>query len=199
MASARDDSPRKQLVDRGYIGLSFSGGGYRATAFSLGTMALLQDLGLLSKARVMSSVSGGSLALGGEELADAFLRLPLLLQGEKVILHAPDATQRFLSSLLGEEARLGNVAITDMLRRRTTSPDDVGFPGIGFYEDPRLDRKLENTPRVGVRSGSLSRRRIRRPLLPWERVVRTLLGWDCCRCWLRWSVGWCLECCWRQC
>ena len=50
MASLRDDSPRKPLVDR-------------ATAFLLGTMALLQDLGLLSKARVMSSVSGGSLAL----------------------------------------------------------------------------------------------------------------------------------------
>ena len=56
------------------------------------------------------------LALAGEELADAFVRLPLLLQGEKVILHAADATQRFLSSLLGAEGRLGNPAITDMLR-----------------------------------------------------------------------------------
>jgi hypothetical protein len=159
MASALDGSPRKPLVDRGYIGLSFSGGGYRATAFSLGTMALLQDLGLLSKARVMSSVSGGSLALaaylcakagshpsqesefhfyerfwdplmlalGSEELADAFVRLPLLLQGEKVILHAANATQGFLSSLLGEEARLGNNAITDMLRKRNLSPDYVYF------------------------------------------------------------------------
>ena len=147
------------MGDRGYIGLSFSGGGYRATAFSLGTMALLQDLGLLSKARVMSSVSGGSLALAAylcakagarprqesdfhfyekvwdplmlelsrESLADAFVRLPLLLQGEKVILHAADATQRFLSTLLGEEACLGNGAITAMLREHAISPDYVYF------------------------------------------------------------------------
>lgn len=53
------DQPRRG----GAIGLSFSGGGFRATAFSLGTMTLLQDLGLLARARVMSSVSGGSLAL----------------------------------------------------------------------------------------------------------------------------------------
>lgn len=53
-----DQQPR-----RGCIGLSFSGGGFRATAFSLGTLTLLQDLGLLAKAKVMSSVSGGSLAL----------------------------------------------------------------------------------------------------------------------------------------
>jgi hypothetical protein len=145
--------------DRGYIGLSFSGGGYRATAFSLGSMALLHDLGLLSKARVMSSVSGGSLALAAllcakagcrprqesdfrfydrfwdplmqalesESLADAFVRLPLLLQGEKVILHAADATQRLLNTLLGEEACLGNEAINGMLREHAISPDYVFF------------------------------------------------------------------------
>ncbi|MEB3255821.1 MAG: patatin-like phospholipase family protein [Synechococcaceae cyanobacterium] len=145
--------------NRGYIGLSFSGGGYRATAFSLGTMALLQDLGLLSKARVMSSVSGGSLALAaflcakagsrpkqesdfhfydhfwnllmqaleGESFADAFVRLPLLLQGEKVVLHAADATQRFLSALLDEEACLGNELITGMLRNHNLAPDYVFF------------------------------------------------------------------------
>jgi hypothetical protein len=56
---------------RGCIGLSFSGGGYRATAFSLGTMALLQDLQLLRKARMMSSVSGGSLALAAYLCAKA--------------------------------------------------------------------------------------------------------------------------------
>jgi len=155
-SSQRRGGPRS---DRGYIGLSFSGGGYRATAFSLGSMALLQDLGLLSKARVMSSVSGGSLALAaylcakagarprqesdfrfydrfweplmlaleGEGLADAFVRLPLLLQGEKVILHAADATQRLLNTLLGEEACLGNEAITGMLYEHAISPDYVFF------------------------------------------------------------------------
>jgi hypothetical protein len=151
--------PDASLPERGHIGLSFSGGGYRATAFSLGTMALLQDLGLLGKARVMSSVSGGSLALAAylcakagdrpdneadfrfyerfwkpmmlafadEGLAEAFVRLPLLLQGEKLILHAADSTQRFLNTLLGQEASLGNEAITAMLRNRALSPDYVFF------------------------------------------------------------------------
>lgn len=56
---------------RGGIGLSFSGGGFRATAFSLGTLALLEDLKLLAKAKVMSSVSGGSLALAAYVCAKA--------------------------------------------------------------------------------------------------------------------------------
>ncbi|MCT0212747.1 patatin-like phospholipase family protein [Synechococcus sp. CS-1326] len=147
------------MSDRGNIGLSFSGGGYRATAFSLGTMALLQDLDLLGRARVMSSVSGGSLALGAylcakaganlsqeadfhfyerlweplmealatEDLARALMRLPLLLDGGKFIHGAADETQRFLNTLLGQEARLGNRAITQMLRNRSLSPDYVFF------------------------------------------------------------------------
>jgi hypothetical protein len=149
----------KPYEDRGYLGISFSGGGYRATAFSLGAMALLQDLELLGRARVMSSVSGGSLALAAylcakagaaprqesefrfyqrfwdplmlsfenERFAGAFVRLPLLPQGEKVVLHAADSTQAFLSSLLGADACLGSEAITEMLRKRTVSPDYVFF------------------------------------------------------------------------
>ena len=159
MTPNRDDERRPSLPNQGYIGLSFSGGGYRATAFSLGTMALLQDLDLLGRARVMSSVSGGSLALGAylcakaganlskeedfhfydclwtplmealatEDLARAFVRLPLLLDGDKLILKAADDTQRFLNSLLGQDARLGNQAITQMLRNRRLSPDYVFF------------------------------------------------------------------------
>ena len=47
-----------------YLGLSFSGGGYRAAAFSLGVLALLKDLELLERVTVLSGVSGGSIALG---------------------------------------------------------------------------------------------------------------------------------------
>ena len=54
------ETPRN---DRG-IGLSFSGGGFRATAYSLGSMALLQDLKLMECVRVLSGVSGGSVAVG---------------------------------------------------------------------------------------------------------------------------------------
>ncbi|TVS07267.1 MAG: patatin-like phospholipase family protein [Cyanobium sp. PLM2.Bin73] len=54
-----------------YLGLSFSGGGYRAALFSLGTLALLKDLGLLGKTAVLSGVSGGSIALGAYLCAKA--------------------------------------------------------------------------------------------------------------------------------
>lgn len=43
------------------IGLALSGGGYRATAFGLGCLRALHDLGLLSQITVVSGISGGSL------------------------------------------------------------------------------------------------------------------------------------------
>jgi NTE family protein len=44
------------------IGIALSGGGFRAAAFHLGTLNKLQELGVLSEARVISSISGGSIA-----------------------------------------------------------------------------------------------------------------------------------------
>lgn len=43
------------------VGLSFSGGGFRATAFGLGAMRALHDRGVLPEVRVVSGISGGSL------------------------------------------------------------------------------------------------------------------------------------------
>lgn len=43
------------------IGLSLSGGGYRAAAFHLGTLRKLHDLKILDKVDVMSTISGGSI------------------------------------------------------------------------------------------------------------------------------------------
>ncbi len=48
------NSPRK-------LGLSLSGGGYRASAFHLGTLSKLHELGLLNKLDVLSTISGGSI------------------------------------------------------------------------------------------------------------------------------------------
>ncbi len=42
------------------LGLSLSGGGYRAAAFHLGTLAYLHRVGLLSQLRTISTVSGGT-------------------------------------------------------------------------------------------------------------------------------------------
>jgi predicted acylesterase/phospholipase RssA len=54
-----------------YLGLSFSGGGYRAASFALGTLALMEDLALNEKTLVLSGVSGGSIALGAYLCAKA--------------------------------------------------------------------------------------------------------------------------------
>ncbi|MCP9826354.1 patatin-like phospholipase family protein [Synechococcus sp. EJ6-Ellesmere] len=46
------------------LALSISGGGHRAAGFGLGTIALLQELGLMERVAVLSTVSGGSLVGG---------------------------------------------------------------------------------------------------------------------------------------
>lgn len=43
------------------IALCFSGGGYRAACFSLGTLSLLEKVGLLENVKVISTVSGGTI------------------------------------------------------------------------------------------------------------------------------------------
>ncbi|MFB9080279.1 patatin-like phospholipase family protein [Flavobacterium procerum] len=43
------------------LGLSLSGGGYRAAAFHLGTLKKLKELGILEKTEVLSTISGGSI------------------------------------------------------------------------------------------------------------------------------------------
>lgn len=43
------------------VGLAFSGGGFRATAFGLGALRALHDRGVLPAVRVVSGISGGSL------------------------------------------------------------------------------------------------------------------------------------------
>lgn len=49
------------MQDKRKIGLSLSGGGYRAAAFHLGTLNKLDEMGILDKVDVMSTISGGSI------------------------------------------------------------------------------------------------------------------------------------------
>lgn len=60
-----------------YVALALSGGGSRAIAFHLGCLRALNDLGILQKTRVMSTVSGGSVigalyAYGRHDSFEAF-------------------------------------------------------------------------------------------------------------------------------
>jgi hypothetical protein len=50
-----------EIKDFGNIGISFSGGGYRAAAFHLGSLDLLQKVGLLEQVTMLSTVSGGTI------------------------------------------------------------------------------------------------------------------------------------------
>ena len=43
------------------LGLSLSGGGYRATGFHLGTLKKLQEMNILPEVDVLSTISGGSI------------------------------------------------------------------------------------------------------------------------------------------
>ncbi|MEJ2535196.1 MAG: patatin-like phospholipase family protein, partial [Gammaproteobacteria bacterium] len=56
------------------IALSLSGGGVRAVGFHLGTMSMLERLGLLDRVEIISSVSGGSLPGLGYALSQRFER-----------------------------------------------------------------------------------------------------------------------------
>ncbi|PDS72869.1 patatin-like phospholipase family protein [Rhizobium sp. L43] len=57
------DEPEKP-AERYKLGLCLSGGGYRAMLFHAGSLARLNEAGLLAKLDMISSVSGGSIASG---------------------------------------------------------------------------------------------------------------------------------------
>jgi NTE family protein len=49
------------MTAKNYLGVSLSGGGYRAAAFHLGTLRALKGMGILNKVDVLSTISGGSI------------------------------------------------------------------------------------------------------------------------------------------
>lgn len=49
------------MIENKKVGLSLSGGGYRAAAFHLGTLKKLHELQVLEKVDIMSTISGGSI------------------------------------------------------------------------------------------------------------------------------------------
>ena len=59
-APSADVSPSPKHETAPTIGIALSGGGSRAIAFHLGCLRTLHQLGILQRARVMSTVSGGS-------------------------------------------------------------------------------------------------------------------------------------------
>jgi len=72
------------------LGLALSGGGYRAAAFHLGTLNKLNDMGILDKVDVLSTISGGSITgaawmLSEEPYAEFHQRMKAALSVKNVI------------------------------------------------------------------------------------------------------------------
>ncbi len=55
------DAGRETVAASDEIALCLSGGGYRAAAFHLGTLDMLERLGLLGKVKVLATISGGTI------------------------------------------------------------------------------------------------------------------------------------------
>lgn len=68
------EDPLPNAIRTGGLCLSLSGGGFRATLFHLGTLRRLNELGLISRAAAIASVSGGSIMAAC--LADAMIDSP---------------------------------------------------------------------------------------------------------------------------
>ena len=59
--SPTEFSENNKEIDFGNIALCFSGGGYRATAFHLGVLIFLEQIGLREQVTMLSTVSGGTI------------------------------------------------------------------------------------------------------------------------------------------
>lgn len=78
-----------ETVGIGNIAISCSGGGYRASAFHLGSLDLLEKIGLLNQVKMLSTVSGGSIT--GAKYACAL--------SESVSENKPDFYESFYQEL----------------------------------------------------------------------------------------------------
>ena len=58
------ESVADKITDLNNIAISFSGGGYRASAFHLGSLDLLDKVGLRENVTMLSTVCGGSITGG---------------------------------------------------------------------------------------------------------------------------------------
>lgn len=86
----------------GEIALCLSGGGYRAAAFHLGALRMLNELGLLDDVKNLSTVSGGTIVgmafvlsrIDGEEFNDFYTRFCAFLKENDVIKLAFDEIEQ---------------------------------------------------------------------------------------------------------
>jgi hypothetical protein len=101
----------------GNIALSFSGGGYRASAFHLGSLDLLQKVGLLEQVTMLSTVSGGTIT--GAKYVCAL--------GESIKNNKPDFYEDFFDEL---SLFLLNERLPDLWLEKLNSSNNPDSPSL---------------------------------------------------------------------
>ncbi|EPX78967.1 patatin-like phospholipase family protein [Litoreibacter arenae] len=105
----RSSESRDSKYDPAAIGLAFSGGGYRASLFHAGSIIRLNELGILSKASRIASVSGGSITTG--ILAMNWDKIDWNGKSEGVATH-DDMTEHFIRPLMDATSRSIDVGVS---------------------------------------------------------------------------------------
>lgn len=156
------------------IALSLSGGGYRAAAFHLGTLSLLNEIGILVNVQSLSTVSGGTilgakyaleLALGGshstfEPKMCKFLRDVNVVTEAMSRLHktsSPNAqclmpsVIRAAADVYSEEGLVGAFTFGE-LTKGTSHLKEISFNATDFLTGTRF--RFQHSTRNAVASGS---------------------------------------------
>lgn len=105
----RSSESRDSKYDPAAIGLAFSGGGYRASLFHAGAVIRLNELGILSKASRIASVSGGSITTG--ILAMNWDKIDWNGKSDGVATH-DDMTEHFIRPLMDATSRSIDVGVS---------------------------------------------------------------------------------------
>jgi NTE family protein len=123
------EATQKRNIDVPAIGLCLSGGGFRATFYALGAVRYLSEARVLSSVKVISAVSGGSLAAG-----------KLAAEWPKLIAGDDDA---FVASVLEPMCRaVGDANIRNSWLRSVASGRGIGRGGRGTVLGEVLCRGL---------------------------------------------------------
>lgn len=113
------------------LGLSLSGGGYRAAAFHLGTLRKLHEMGVLQQVDIMSTISGGSITgayycLNGKDF-EAFEQHMLEALGHKNIIKQVFLSFTFFRTLLFLLVFLGSAIYVLFTHYAWLSPILIGL------------------------------------------------------------------------
>jgi len=118
------------------LALCLSGGGYRAMVFHLGAFIRLNEAGLLSKLKKVSSVSGGSIAAGVLGLKWRSLNFVNGI-AQNLQLQVVDVVRTMASKTIDAEAIIGGILLPGTISEKIEKQyDEVLFRGATLQDLP---------------------------------------------------------------